>query len=78
MITLNNLTQEQVEMLDTMWELDSYEDYDNWFESLNKKDRRMAETLRNMVLAEEMEKMLGDCADAKNVLSKFSLLNCNI
>ena len=73
MITLNNLTQEQVEMLDTMWELDSYEDYDNCFESLSKKDRRMAETLRNMVLAEEMEKMLGDCADAKNVLSKFSL-----
>lgn len=73
MITLNNLTQEQVEMLDTMWELDSYEDYNDWFESLNKKDRKMAETLRNMVLAEEMEKMLGDCADAKNVLSKFSL-----
>ena len=73
MITLNNLTQEQVEMLDTMWELDSYEDYDNWFESLNKKDRRMAETLQTMVIAEEMEKMLGDCADAKNVLSKFSL-----
>lgn len=73
MITLNNLTQEQIEMLDTMWELDSYEDYNDWFESLNKKDRKMAETLRNMVLAEEMEKMLGDCADAKNVLSKFSL-----
>ena len=73
MITLNNLTQEQVEMLDTMWELDSYEDYNDWFESLSKKDRRMAETLRTMVLAEEMEKMLGDCADAKNVLSKFSL-----
>jgi len=73
MITLNNLTQEQIEMLDTMWELDSYEDYDNWFESLNKKDRRMAETLQTMVIAEEMEKMLGDCADAKNVLSKFSL-----
>ena len=73
MITLNNLTQEQVEMLDAMWELDSYEDYNDWFESLSKKDRRMAETLRNMVLAEEMEKMLGDCADAKNVLSKFSL-----
>jgi uncharacterized protein YukE len=73
MITLNNLTQEQVEMLDTMWQLDSYEDYDNWFESLSKKDRRMAETLQTMVIAEEMEKMLGDCVDAKNVLSKFSL-----
>jgi hypothetical protein len=73
MITLNNLTQEQIEMLDTMWKLDSYEDYDDWFESLSKKDRKMAETLRNMVIAEEMEKMLGDCADAKNVLSKFSL-----
>ena len=72
-ISIENLTPYQVEMLDAMWELDSYEDYDNWFESLSKKDRRMAETLRNMVLAEEMEKMLGDCADAKNVLSKFSL-----
>ena len=73
MITLNNLTEEQVEMLDIMWELDSYEEYDDWLNTLSKKDRAVAETLQTMVIAEEMETMLGDCADAKNVLSKFAL-----
>lgn len=73
MITINNLTEEQVEMLDTMWALDSYEDYSEWLDSLSKKDRFMAETLQAMVIAEEMESLLGDCTDAKNVLSKFAL-----
>jgi hypothetical protein len=73
MIQIENLTQEQVEMLDVMWELDSYEDYCNYLDSLSFEDRRMAETLSEMVILAEMETLIGQCTEAKEVLQKFAL-----
>ena len=73
MIQIENLTPEQVEMLDTMWELDSYEDYCNYLDSLSPEDRHTAETLSQMVILAEMDEMLGQCVEAKEVLQKFAL-----
>lgn len=73
MIQLENLTREQVEMLDTMWALDTYEDYTAYLDSLNAEDRRMAETLSRMVILEEMDTLLGECEEANEVLEKFVL-----
>lgn len=73
MIQIQNLTPEQVEMLDTMWELESYEDYCNYLDSLSLEDRRMAESLSQMVILAEMDEMIGQCVEAKDVLQKFAL-----
>jgi hypothetical protein len=73
MIQLQNLTPEQVEMLDVMWELDSYEDYCNYLDSLPLEERRMAESLSQMVILAEMDGLLGECVEAKEVLQKFVL-----
>lgn len=73
MIQIQNLTPEQVEMLDTMWELESYEDYCNYLDTLSLEDRRMAESLSQMVILAEMDEMIGQCVEAKDVLQKFAL-----
>lgn len=73
MIQIQNLTPEQVEMLDTMWELESYEDYCNYLDTLSLEDRRMAESLSQMVILAEMDEMIGQCVEAKEVLQKFAL-----
>ena len=73
MIQLDNLTPEQVEMLDTMWSLDTYEDYCAYLDSLDAEDRRMAETLSRLVILEEMDTLLGECEEANEVLQKFAL-----
>ncbi len=73
MIQLENLTPEQVEMLDTMWELESYEEYTQYLDSLNAEDRKMAETLSQLVILAEMDELLGNCVEAKDVLKKFAL-----
>jgi hypothetical protein len=73
MIQIENLTEYQVEMLDHMWSLDSYQEYCEWFELLDKEDQQLAETLQRMVIMEEMEVLLGKCVDAKKVLKKFAL-----
>jgi hypothetical protein len=73
MIQLENLTPEQVEMLDTMWELCSYEEYTQYLDSLSPEDRKMAETLSQLVILAEMDELLGNCVEAKDVLKKFAL-----
>ena len=41
---IDNLTPEQVEMLDFMWnELDSYEEFEAWMECLDDAQRKDAE-----------------------------------
>lgn len=73
MIQIENLTEKQVEMLDEMWELYSYEEYCEYLDSLSPEDRRMAEALSQMVILAEMDELIGNCAEAKDVLSKFAL-----
>jgi hypothetical protein len=73
MIQIENLTPAQVEMLDTMWSLDTFEDYCEYLETLSAEDRKMAESLSQMVILAEMDELIGDCTDAKNVLEKFAL-----
>lgn len=73
MIQIENLTPEQVEMLDVMWSLETYEDYCAYLDSLHPEDRKMAETLSEMVILAEMDTMLGQCSEAKEVLKKFAL-----
>ena len=73
MIQIENLTPRQVEMLDEMWERDSYEDYCEYLDSLDPSERKMAETLAQMVILAEMDELIGDCSEAKEVLDKFAL-----
>jgi len=73
MIQIENLTEKQVEMLDEMWERDSYEDYCEYLDTLSKEDRKMAEALAQMVILAEMDELIGNCTEAKDVLSKFAL-----
>lgn len=71
MIQLENLTPEQVEMLDIMWSLESYDEFQDYLNSLSKSDRQMAETLAKLVILSEMDNLVGECTEAKEVLKRF-------
>jgi hypothetical protein len=73
MIQIENLTPEQVEMLDIMWSLESYEEYCDYLDTLNSEDRQMAESLAEMVILAEMDNLIGQCVEAKDYLKKFAL-----
>ena len=72
MIHLDNLTPEQVEMLDTMWSLESYDEFQDYLNSLSTSDRKMAESLAKLIILAEMDNLVGDCTEAKEVLAKFA------
>jgi hypothetical protein len=71
---IENLTAEQVEMLDFMWnELDTEQDYLEWYECLDSGQRQQADLLQRLVILESFEEMLdqGNYPDAKRVIQSI-------
>ena len=76
-IQIENLTAEQVEMLDIMWSFDSAEEYLDWYNLLDAEDQEQAEVLQHMIILETMDEMLEEVSDnytdVKSYLKKFQL-----
>ena len=73
MIQIENLTEYQVEMLEHMWSLESVEEYEEWYALLDEEDQQLADSLQQMIILAEMDDLMGDYKDAKEVLKKFAL-----
>jgi hypothetical protein len=73
---IQGLTEEQVEMLDFMWSLDSMEEFEEWKSGLDRRERLMADTLQRMVLMAALDDALETekaYPDAKKLLKQFQL-----
>ena len=73
---IQGLTEEQIEMLDFMWTLDSMEEFDEWKATLDRRERLMADTLQRMVLMAALDDELETekaYPDAKKLLKQFQL-----
>lgn len=76
---IENLTPEQVEMLDFMWnELDSEQDFLDWYDALDESQQRQADLLQRLVIIESLdEEMLQknntDFAEANAIIDRFRL-----
>jgi hypothetical protein len=56
-----------------MWSLDSVEEYEEWYNLLDEEDQQLADSLQQMIILAEMDNLMGDCNDAKQLLKKFAL-----
>jgi hypothetical protein len=73
MITLENLTPEQVEMLNILWSMTELSDVEEWQETLTGEEREMSESLIRLVILESMDSIItSDLSDAQEVLKKFT------
>lgn len=76
-IKIENLTPEQVEMLDAMWACESSEEYLDWYNLLDAEDQDMADVLQRLIILETMEEMLDEVSngymDVRSYLKKFML-----
>jgi hypothetical protein len=70
MITIDGLTKGQVKLLDTMWDIDGYQEYMEWKDQLSTSTRREVEVLEQMVTLAEIDNV-EDVELAKKVLAKF-------
>ena len=73
-VTINNLTQRQVELLDHMWELETMEEVEQWMLSLSARDQLTSQSLMQMVMHEMVEElMVEDLSLTNNYLKRFRL-----
>jgi superfamily II helicase len=72
---IEGLTERQVELLDTMWEIEEFTELEAWMETLSREDKFQAENLQRLVILETFEEMLEQegYPDAKRVIDKFRL-----
>jgi hypothetical protein len=70
MITIDGLTKQQVSLLDTMWDIDGYQEYMEWKEQLSTSTRSEVEVLEQMITLAEIDEV-EDVELAKKVLANF-------
>lgn len=73
-ISLSNLTDEQVEMLDILWSMTELSEIEEWQSTLSPEDKEMSESLIQLIILESMDNLItSDLTDAQEVLQKFTL-----
>ena len=69
MPTIDNLSKRQVELLDTMWSIDGYDEYMEW---KSTQDASEIEILEELLLLADIDEMVqDDVSDAELALDKY-------
>ena len=72
-MTIDGLTEEQCNILDKMWSLDSATELYNWFDQLPPHKLEMAIVLYEMMIQELYEDQVNDKKLAKQMLNKIGV-----
>jgi hypothetical protein len=70
-ITIHGVSKRQKRMLNIMWNLESEEDYFEWYSSLDEELQKEAELLQRMIVMASLDNKEMDLTEAKELLSKF-------
>ena len=72
---IEGLTEHQVELLDTMWEIEEFDELEAWMQTLSRADRIEAENLQRLVVLETFEELLEQDGypEANRVIDQFRL-----
>lgn len=73
MITISGITKRQKRMLNIMWDLDTEDDYFEWYYSLDKELQDEADLLQRMIIIESLDQDAKDVTQASQFLKQFQL-----
>ena len=68
MITIDGLTKAQCDLLDTMWSIDSADEYEQWKNGLDLQTMDTVCVLEQMVLLAELDEIQDDECDKAKIL----------
>jgi len=72
-IKIYGVTKRQKRILNIMWNLESEEDYFEWYESLDEELQKETELLQRLIIMASLDEDKVDTTDAKEYLKKFAL-----
>lgn len=67
-ITISGITKHQAAILDKMWNLDSEEEFNLWYDSLSDKTRKEVISLREMLVLAEIDEHVEELKDTRVAL----------
>jgi uncharacterized protein YukE len=67
-ITIQGITKRQKRMLNIMWNLDSEDDYFEWYNSLDEELQQEAELLQRLVIMAKLDNEVRDTTEAKKLI----------
>jgi hypothetical protein len=72
---IEGLTEHQVELLDTMWAIEEFDELEEWMKTLCRADRIEAESLQRLVVLEAFEELMEESKypEANRVIDQFRL-----
>lgn len=73
---IDKLTERQVELLDTMWEIDEFEAVEEFISTLDASEQEQCRALINLVILEGFDEMMlkqDKFPEAQAVLEQFML-----
>jgi hypothetical protein len=72
---IEGLTERQVELLDTMWEIEEFTELEEWMATLCRADRMEAQRLQQLVVLEAFEELVekDGYPEANKVIDRFRL-----
>mgnify|MGYP003346974988 CR=1 FL=1 len=71
---IEKLTERQVELLDTMWSIDNFEEVEEFIETLDKEEQRECRSLIRLVVLEGFDEIMAkqtQFPEAQAVLKRF-------
>jgi len=71
-VKLDNLNEQQVKLLDLMWEIESVQELDQFYKTLPYEERCMAKTLEQIMIMDLMdEQWTADLSDANRMIQNI-------
>ena len=67
-VTITGVSKRQKRMLNIMWNLDSEEDYFEWYNSLDEELQKEAELLQRLIIMAELDNEVRDTTEAKKLI----------
>jgi uncharacterized protein YukE len=67
-VTIQGVTKRQKRMLNIMWNLDSEDDYFEWYNSLDVELQQEAELLQRLVIMAELDNEVRDTTEANKLI----------
>ena len=74
-MNIEGLTERQVELLDTMWAIEEFDELETWMSTLSRAERIQAENLQRLVVLETFEELIEESkySEANMIINQFRL-----
>jgi hypothetical protein len=75
MINITGLSAKQKALCDQLWSLDTIDDVLEWISGLDQQHQIDAQSMMELIMLEQIDELqLGDCSEARAVISRIKNL----